>query len=195
LPVVSCQAGLTHRLRLATRKGFTLIEMLTTVAVLIIVLGLMVSLAAHVRRTSAAELTKDLLLKLDEMMLQYAARHSGELPKVVELLDSDTPVPASAPGDGAEIEQKLAGVARSNNGAFVQALKNQQNLGASLREMPISIYDEVQIRDAWGSPIVLMPRMHPSIGMASRHFFFSAGPDKRFLTRDDNLYSYEGQSR
>ena len=38
-----------------------------------------------------------------------------------------------------------------------------------------------------------MPHMHPLIGMpfGDVHFFFSAGPDRKFLTRDDNLYSYE----
>jgi len=39
------------------RRAFTLIEMLVTCAVLVIVMGLMVSLARHVRSTSANELT------------------------------------------------------------------------------------------------------------------------------------------
>ncbi len=59
--------------------------------------------------------------------------------------------------------------------------------------LPDSIYDEAALRDAWGTPIVFMPAMHPAIGMAPRNgrFFFSAGPDRRFLTQEDNLYSYE----
>jgi hypothetical protein len=41
-----------------------------------------------------------------------------------------------------------------------------------------------------------MPAMHPAIGMApeNRYFLFSAGPDRRYLTRDDNLYSYDRSS-
>src|SRR5436853_6587535 len=54
------------------RKGFTLIEMLTTVAVLIIVLGLMVSLARYVRDASAQAVSKALLRQLDHLMAQYA---------------------------------------------------------------------------------------------------------------------------
>ena len=42
------------------RAGYTLLEMLTTIAALIIVLGLMVGLARSVRSASAQELTKDL---------------------------------------------------------------------------------------------------------------------------------------
>jgi type IV pilus assembly protein PilC len=58
--------------------------------------------------------------------------------------------------------------------------------------MPMIYYDEVRVRDAWGSPIVFMTHMHPAIGMTSKGwFFFSAGPDRQYLTRDDNLYSYD----
>ncbi len=59
--------------------------------------------------------------------------------------------------------------------------------------LPDSIYNEATLRDPWGSPIVYMPAMHPLIGMApdNRPFFFSAGPDRQYLTQDDNLYSYE----
>jgi hypothetical protein len=60
-------------------------------------------------------------------------------------------------------------------------------------ELPISIYDEATLRDVWGVPIVFMPGRHPQVGMAPQDapFFVSAGPDRRFRTRDDNLYSYE----
>ena len=50
------------------RTAFTLLEMLTTVAVLVIVLGLMVSLARHVRERAAVALTKDLIRRLDALM-------------------------------------------------------------------------------------------------------------------------------
>src|SRR5438552_946186 len=57
------------------RPAFTLIEMLTTVAVLVIVLGLMVSLARHVREKSAQALTKNLLRRLDGAMTEYVRRN------------------------------------------------------------------------------------------------------------------------
>ena len=63
-----------------------------------------------------------------------------------------------------------------------------------LSEFPVSVYDDSGLRDAWGSPIVFMPAKHPWVGTAPRdkvYFFFSAGPDRDYLTRDDNLYSYE----
>src|SRR2546430_14598006 len=89
---------------IATRKSqiknaFTLIEMLTTVAALVIVLGLMVSLARDVRNRSAERLTKDLLRRLDTLVAQYKARNLKKLPEkeralypiVHPLFDNDPP--------------------------------------------------------------------------------------------------------
>ena len=41
-----------------------------------------------------------------------------------------------------------------------------------------------------------MPSKHPLVGTApnDRFFFFSAGPDRLYLTQGDNLYSYEDLS-
>jgi hypothetical protein len=61
--------------------------MLTVVAGLIIVLGLMVSLAWDVRRQSSERLTKDLLVKLDRMMTQYIVRHK-QMPQVTPLVEA-----------------------------------------------------------------------------------------------------------
>ena len=62
-------------------RGFTLIEMLTTVAVLVIVLGLMVSLARDVRTRSAERLTKDLLNRLDTLVAAYKAKSLKCIPE------------------------------------------------------------------------------------------------------------------
>src|SRR4051812_11570877 len=75
------RAGRT-RIRARRRAGFTLIEVATTVAVLIIVLGLMVSLARQVRKQAGMTLTKDLLRRLDAAMAQYALRNGDKLPVV-----------------------------------------------------------------------------------------------------------------
>ena len=74
------------RQRLAA--GFTLIEMLTVVALLIIVLGMMVSLAWDVRRQSSERLTKDLLRKLHVLMYQYVEHHK-RLPQVSPFIETD----------------------------------------------------------------------------------------------------------
>ena len=162
--------------------------MLTTVLVLIIVLGLMVSLARYVRNALAVEATKDMLHKLDGLMQQYMARHQRQLPAVAPFIPPDLPA-----GKTPE-EQVLQRNAEQNNRSFLVALRQDGLLSAeSFSGLPQSIYNDAMLRDAWGSPIVFMPAMYEGIGMAPHNmpFFFSAGPDQQYLTQENNLYSYE----
>src|SRR5687768_8128343 len=150
-------------------RAFTLVEMLTTVAALVIVLGLMVSLARDVRNRSADRVTKDLLRKLDRLMTDYHNRHEGSLPAVAPLI-----------AEGATPEEPaLKRAAQVNNEDLARVFGGVRN------NPPATFFD------AWGHPVVFMPRQHPAIGMAAgdRFFFFSPGPDGLFLTREDNLYS------
>ena len=180
-------------LRAFRRSAFSLVEMLTTVAVLVIVLGLMVSLARDVRNRSAERVTKDMLVKLDRMMAQYVDRNGQGLPPVAPLIgpadSADGPDAAEpgSPGEGstdAPLEDAaLRDAALRNNTDLAQALRGQ----GDAKDLVPSFFD------AWGNPVVFMPRQHPAIGMAGgdRFFFVSPGPDGRFLPREDNLYSYE----
>jgi type II secretory pathway pseudopilin PulG len=174
--------------RAKLRLAYTLIEMLTTIAVLVIVMGLMVSLARRVRAQSARALTESVLLKLDVLMEQYVSRNH-HLPVVSSF------VPEGMKDSERPEEPLLQRSALRNNRELVRVLRGQVDLaGGAFAELPISLYDEATLRDAWGTPIVFMPRFNQSVGMApgDRYFFVSAGPDGHFLTRDDNLYSYEG---
>ena len=164
--------------------------MLTTIAVLVIVMGLMASLARRVRAQSAESVTKSLLRSLDALMSQYVDRHH-QLPEVAPF------VPVLTNENPALDEPTLQRTALRNNRELLRVLRSQ--LGASGKEFadqPSSIYNEETetLRDAWGTPIVFMPAFHPAVGTApgNHYFFVSAGPDGHFLTRDDNLYSYEG---
>lgn len=205
--------------------GYTLVEMLTTVAVLVIVLGLMVGLARHVRERSAQALTKAVLRQLDGMMTRYADRHEQAVPAVAAFPPSEVVAAAAAPASSEDARpapplvmaspsaaatnqvfapseppradrQVLRRAALANSRDFVAALKAEPAAMADrpLSGLPVSVYDESHLRDAWGTPIVFMPAKHPWVGTAPRdkaYFFFSAGPDRDYLTRDDNLYSYE----
>src|SRR5439155_24193028 len=140
-----------------------LIEMLTTVAVLVIVLGLMVSLARDVRNRSAERLTKDLLRRLDTLVAQYKARNLKKLPEkeraiypiVHPLFDND-------PSDDAHLREN----ALANNRDLIRTLRTHMDLsGTAFSDLSIANYNEVNVLDAWGSPIVFMPHQHPLVGM------------------------------
>jgi hypothetical protein len=183
--------------------------------VLVIVLGLMVSLARHVREQSAQALTKNLLRQLDGAMTEYVRRYDRrwntplsadqDLPRVAPfpppaVIAAAAAADSTAGHTGIDGSRKadrgqLNEAAMGNNRDLVKALAGESSLAEKmLPDLPASVYDGQTLRDAWGSPIVFMPDKHPWVGTAprdKRYFFFSAGPDRDYLTPIDNLYSYE----
>src|SRR3569623_743969 len=103
------------------RRGFTIIELLTSIAVLVIVFGLIVSLSNFVRNSSATDLTVTLLRKLDEQLQVYHQKFDGQWPAA----------PAFDP-KADQSEAALAKTARMKNEAFVRALGSTANLSATI---------------------------------------------------------------
>lgn len=178
--------------------------MLTTVAALVVVLGLMIALSHFVRKRSAETLTKNLLRELDGVITEYARRHDQALPPVAPFPPPEFLATVAAHSPGGQLppdpppvadRAMLRRAAEENNRDLLVVLKKEKDLAEHLlAEQPRSLYDHTQLRDAWGSPLVFMPTKHPWVGTAPRdkaYFLFSAGPDRDYLTPVDNLYSYE----
>jgi type II secretory pathway pseudopilin PulG len=183
--------------------AFTLIEVLVTVASLIIVLGLMASLARSVRRQASDRQTKSLLMTLGVLLDKYVARHD-RLPTVTPFVSTARSATgsgasdraAAADGDPLPDEPQLRDAARANNRDVVAALRTEAGPSVDIfgpAGGPRGAPGDDRLPDAWGRDIVFMPRGHPAIGTALQDlpFFFSAGPDGRYQTLEDNLYSYE----
>jgi type II secretory pathway pseudopilin PulG len=168
------------------RRAYTIIEMLTTVAALIIVLGLMVQLARYVRNRSADTLTRDVLLRMNGLMAQYHQVHPRLAREVPQL------VPTVAAATAAADEPVLMARAVENSRAVVRIWREETG-DLAFKGLALSTYDTIVLRDAWGTPIVYMPPAARNVGLASqgRDFYMSAGPDRKFGTLLDNLYSYE----
>src|SRR5690242_19858807 len=121
--------------RRADRRGYTLVEMLTTIAVLVIVLGLMVSLARRVRAQSAEAVTKGLLIKLDGLVAQYQALHH-RLPAVSPL------IPPDVKDVSLLNERALLRNAEKNARELVRALKSEFDLSANaFADLPVAYFD------------------------------------------------------
>lgn len=169
------------------RSALTLIEMLTTVAALVIVLGLMVSLAGYVRNRSAESLTRDLMVKLERLMAQYQAEQYRPLRSALAA------VPELAAPETRGNDELLRRRAERNSAEFVRILRLQAGPDV-FRTLPVALYDQRVLRDAWGTPVAYFHSGSHSLDDSpprSRSFFVSAGPDRRFTTNDNNLYSYE----
>jgi type II secretory pathway pseudopilin PulG len=150
-------------------QGFTVLELLTALAFLVVIMGLMVSLARYVRSNAAEQITRRTLEELQARLDQYYQRF-GVYPPGQELPE--------------QVDEKSVNVwAQQTEPIWVTALG--KGLGETSEVVPT--------RDAWGKTIGYLMHHHPFIGMApqNRPFFFSAGPDAQYLTRQDNFYSYE----
>ena len=172
-------------MRLIRKNGYTLVELFLTLAVLMILLGLMINLSNRVRRESADKLTRQMLARLTVIMAAYQQQNDGDLPPTTPLIDLSH----------VTNETTLQMSARQNSADFVRYLKLKSIASDKSPGDDVwagSLNDSV-LEDPWGSPIVFMPEQNPAIGMApsDAFFFFSAGPDRQFLTREDNVYSYE----
>ncbi len=164
--------------------GYTLVELFLTVAVLMMVLGLAVNLATRLRADSLARRDRRQLQRLTAALDRYAAAHGGRLPDVTPLINPAAAVPTVPRGTAAPADpQPVRAAAAANREGVRRALG---------WPAPATPADD-PLTDPWGTPIVLMPRQSPAIGMApgDRFFVVSAGPDRSFLTRADNLYSYD----
>lgn len=170
------------------RSGYTLVELFLTLIVVMIILGVMLNLAKRVRGELADKATRQILARLTVLLDQYQQRNDGQLPPIAPvLLSRQRPT-----------EETLAALALANNADLVRYLNLRSaasraaddSLAPSLRTTATG---QTLLEDPWGSPIVFMPHQDPAIGMApsDTFFLFSAGPDRQYLTREDNLYSYE----
>src|SRR4051812_33390470 len=157
------------------RRGFTLLEMLTTVAVLIILLGLMVDLAGYVRNRSATDLARTVLAGLDTAMQKYRTDYEAYPPVHPFTRDPELQ----------DDEDTLLSNSRQNNRDFVAALKGAGLLKPdAIPALSAALFDGSTLHDAWDMPIVFIPE-HGKIGTApsGAGFFFSAGPDRLYKTR------------
>ena len=180
---------MTSRLRRAGRSGLSLSELLLVLLGLGLVLGLVVSLARRVRREASHRLAERVLIDLERSLADYARRNGGAVPAVVPLLPSGRGEPAAS---------EVAARALRNNRQAVAALdlrrsgQDGDDASDALDALGL-LFDGETLRDPYGTPIAFLAGFDPRVGMAGgdRPFFVSAGPDGDFLTRGDNLYSYE----
>jgi len=171
-----------HRRR--SLAAYTLVEMLTTIAALLIVLGLMMNLARHVRASSATALTKELLRRLDYAMNPIPAPRRQQPSRCRPVYRKWPLCRRCASGPGAPISTIRRSSACSGPITFFRPTVSTT--------CPPPATTAKACTTPGARPSCFMTRMNPAVGMAAQGwFFFSAGPDRKYTTKSDNLYSYE----
>ena len=201
----------TSRLCCRTRTaGFVLVEILLIAAVLWIAIGLLISLSRHVRSRSAESDTARMLWKA-HLALSRAQSAQASTDGATGIVSSSTVAEASAVGglpkplgldelaiaSPKTVRQTLDGHNRVLVHALLQSMPddeaNDPRSQVAWARLSRSMFDGQTLRDAWGTPVVLARGDDQRLGLAPgrRDYCLSAGPDRNFLTRDDNLYSFE----
>ena len=179
------------------RNGLALRELLLTLALLTIGFGLVVSLTRRVRSEAAFSLARRELLELEDALSAYR-RTFGRLPDVPPLVPRAAATASRAavtlrPGDEPLLRERAATtIAATVRALGLGAGPSRDNL-SPLAGLSAMEFDGTTLLDPWGRPIAYLKSGRAEIGIAAGDapFFFSAGPDGLYLTREDNLYSYE----
>ena len=153
------------------RPGLATRELLLCVAVLTVAFGLAVSLARRVRAEAAHDLARRQLAALAQSLEQSQNSGGGAFSGVPPMaVAADGPLTT---GDEPALRERAA--------AAMAGL-------ADLLDGP-----DADAPDPWGRPFAFLRRGRAEFGIAPGDgpFFFSAGPDGLYLTREDNLYSYD----
>ncbi len=201
--------SLTHSLACRRRVGFSLVEMLMVIALVVVLAGLTVVVGRSVIGKAKIDQCRQILQALDATLTEYQAE-KGAIPPFVRR--------AYRPPDRINA---LAQRTRREVAVYLEQVKGYTGIDKQLGTIDASflvkrdqIYTDLagyiyagevrddprpSVRDPWGMEILYI---HPTAenedafrtfgkALNERPYFMSAGPDSEYETVADNLYSYE----
>ncbi len=171
-----------------SRRGLASADVLVVVAIIGLLLGVATSLARQAREDVRHGRVIDVFRTLEAARLGYA-----------DAFGANPDIPAFLPPGTEQLSEEELGLevmtARSvrNNVVAVERLLPYVVDLDPLRRLPTLRFDGQRLLDPWGQPIVYDAGGTGLLGTARNDspFFLSAGPDRDYRTRGDNLYSYE----
>jgi len=189
--------------------GFSLIEMLIVIALVVVLAGLTVVVGRGVVAKAKVDQCRQLLLTLDATLTEYQA-DKGAIPPFVRR--AYLPPTGQGTADrrtwrevAVYIEQVkgYAGIDKQLGTIDASFLVKREQIYKDLAGYPyagqVAADPRPSVRDPWGMEILYI---HPSednedsfrlfgTPLNERPYFMSAGPDGEYETLEDNLYSYE----
>jgi prepilin-type N-terminal cleavage/methylation domain-containing protein len=187
------------------KKAFTLIEVLVTLAIILILAGALLTAGKYLRVLAERQLTVSAIEVIGTALQQYYDQ-TGDFPPTVYNLDDDTkglslktvmsPLPVSIV-NGVHIDDAtkracwtsetlfyfLDRVPQSKavlSGLSNRMLTNKGKTGTVQVQIGATTYDWVRFVDAWGTAIAYKYTTGDAFPV-----LISAGPDKAFDTKDD----------
>jgi len=186
--------------------GFTLVEMIVVIGIILILLGLMLPTVRALSDQAKKRQTRIMLLNAAAMLRELnQANQLATLP----LFTAPITAPQNVGADGADRNAAAVQTTRAVMNALLALPANQTAFG----QLPSDGWQNdgtgPVLLDGWGHPIIFVPApgMTATVGgiattvvsshrgnaadAANRPYFASAGPDANFRTADDNVYSFD----
>lgn len=185
------------------RRAFTLIEILVALFVISVLIGMLVIGVRYSINHANTRATKITM----ESLKSIAAEYPKEIPFQRFIFEPE--IPKGVPGPVYEGSPFREGVAVVNTAEYwntIMAVPAAREMIANLKSIPVAATQpttrpSVVPVDAWGNPIIMVPSAVVGVksggkqvtvwAPTSQPYFMSAGPDGRFDTGDDNVYSWE----
>lgn len=173
------------------RGGFTLMEIMVVVGIILLLMSLGVVGYRSLDRTAALRQTRVTLSNAQAMVATYEATNG-----IGRLDYQNTPIPN--PG--------VNGKTHAQTKAAMKILRTIPKNKAAIEQLPVKTViggNDPVLLDGWGNAIVLVPSAGMTLPAAgglpkadlrapsNRPFWASPGADGDFNGRDDNVYSFE----
>jgi len=168
-----------HRHNPPRRAGFSIIELMVVVAIILILVGIGVVGISQFNAAAEQDVCREIMATALAAMTEYQAQTRGQIPGG----DADT--------SGGDVEE------------FVTDIKLFDDAETHLDKLASNgYYVGTTIVDPWGSALKYYtqnidadasggPDNNANLKAYSKPFFVSAGPDGDFDTDEDNVYSFE----
>jgi prepilin-type N-terminal cleavage/methylation domain-containing protein len=197
MPALLPSSALQHPRGQGLRRGFTLMEIMVVIAIIVVLMGLLVGVAAHAKENARIRQTRLTLHTVDLLMKDYVKEYPEPgIPTKAEYWEFFDPIKQTKPIVDAGIPYDVTCVPdttkpfpasitastklpSSDPVYWVKALTAHAPKSMAVLPRSTDPLGNTIIVDAWGTPIRYIP--YGMDGTKKEGYFQSAGPDRIFM--------------
>jgi prepilin-type N-terminal cleavage/methylation domain-containing protein len=180
------------------RRGFTLMEIMVVIAIIVVLMGLLVGVAAHAKENARIRQTRLTLQTVESLMKDYLKEYpEPAIPTKADYWEYKDPItqriPIAEAGSGydqtcvpdytkpfpSSITSPKVPAPTSDPVYWVKALTANAPKPMAVLSRSIDPLKNAIVLDAWGTPIRYIP--YNMDGTKKDGYFQSAGPDRIFM--------------
>ncbi len=176
-------------------KGFTLVEALVSLSIIVILITVMVGAGKHLKTRAEKELTAGGIAAIVTALGQYYDVHTAFPPQVADKAALETALGGTVSGTNQDAYcssqllfyylDKTPACRKTIEDMPARMITNKDAAGGNLKVTIAGVdYDLVRFVDAWGTSLRYIYQAGDAFPLLE-----SAGPDKDFATTGDNLSS------